>query len=380
MEIYRVADTFHITGRGIVYTLRIDSKDVISKGDFLYDLRVHRFKVKGIEMIRQAAAWKDDDTQLLGVMLERLDNAEVYGRLLLSEPAKLHFLFCSHPLYLKRVDEDYAEEYQAAGLKYARALFSYEDLQDGKLSLYGEKIAGLTIYRGWMMKPELYRVFYELLEEQGIILINSPEEYEHYHVLPNWYKEFENDTAQSWWTASDSIKEATRLADGLEGPYIVKDYVKSRKHEWYDACFIANAADQHNTEKIITNFIIRQGDDLAGGVVLRQFIPLKPIGFHEVSGMPMAEEYRVFVFAGKILAIDDYWTSTHQVHLTEEEYQWIEKLAQTLKSNFVAMDLARKADGNLMIMELGDGQVSGLQQIEAAGFYQALEESDINNL
>ena len=96
--------------------------------------------------------------------------------------------------------------------------------------------------------------------------------------------------------------------------------------------------------------------------------------------MPMAEEYRVFVFAGKILAIDDYWTSTHQVHLTEEEYQWIEKLAQTLKSNFVAMDLARKADGNLMIMELGDGQVSGLQQIEAAGFYQALEESDINNL
>ena len=380
MKIYRVAETFHITGRGIVYTLKLGGQDVISLGDLLYDLQGHRFRVKGMEMIRQTAAWEERDTLLLGVMLDGLDNAEVYGRILLSEPAALHFLFCSHPLYPQRVDEDYAEEYQAAGVKYARALFSYEDLQEGKLSLYGEKITGLTIYRGWMMKPELYRDFYELLAEQGIVLIDSPEEYEHYHLLPNWYKEFEKDTARSWWTTSNSIKEAIESAKGLEGPFIVKDHVKSRKHEWHDACFIADAADQHTTEKVISNFIIRQSDDLVGGVVMRQFVPLKPMGFHEISGMPIAEEYRVFDFAGKILAIDDYWTSTHQVHLTEEEYQWIEKLARTLKSNFVAMDLARKADGDLMIMEFGDGQVSGLQQIGAESFYQAFVGADSDHL
>ena len=32
-------------------------------------------------------------------------------------------------------------------------------------------------------------------------------------------------------------------AKQLNGPYIVKDYVKSRKHEWYDACFIKNISD-----------------------------------------------------------------------------------------------------------------------------------------
>ena len=380
MEIYRVAEMFHITGRGVVYTLKLGSQDVISMGDLLYDLQGHRFRVKGMEMIRQAAAWKDRDTLLLGVMLDGLDDAEVYGRILLSEPATLHFLFCSHPLYPQQVDEDYAEEYQAAGRNFARALFSYEDLLEGKLSLYGEKIAGLTIYRGWMMKPELYRTFYTLLEKHDIILIDSPEEYEHYHLLPNWYREFENDTARSWWTASNSIKEAIELTKGLEGPFIVKDHVKSRKHEWYDACFIANAADQHDTEKVISNFVIRQGDDLVGGVVLRQFVSLKPIGFHELSGMPIAEEYRVFVFAGKILAIDDYWTNAHQVHLTEEEYQWIAEIASGLKSNFVAMDLARKTDGSLMIMEFGDGQVSGLQQIDAEGFYQAFAGADNDHL
>ena len=35
------------------------------------------------------------------------------------------------------------------------------------------------------------------------------------------------------------------------------------------------------------------------------------------------------------------------------------------------MDLARKTDDKLIIMELGDGQVSGLQQIKPENFYEA---------
>ena len=40
-----------------------------------------------------------------------------------------------------------------------------------------------------------------------------------------------------------------------------------------------------------------------------------------------------------------------------------------VRSNFVTIDLAWKDDGELMIMEFGDGQVSGLQQIEEKDFY-----------
>ena len=45
-----------------------------------------------------------------------------------------------------------------------------------------------------------------------------------------------------------------------------------------------------------------------------------------------------------------------------------------VRSNFVTIDIARKDDGKLMIMEFGDGQVSGLQQIEAKDFYQSFEQ------
>ena len=323
-DVFRILDRFKITGRGTVYTVKNYSHSNIRIGDILYDLQSNRFKVKGIEMFRRIPNGMDIEDMPLGLMFELMDGAEAEGNMLVRSLEDVSFIFCNHPLYPKRVDEDYEEEFQAAGLEHACALFSYENIEMGKLSLYGEDISGLTIYRGWMMKPELYRSFYNKLEAKGIILINTPEEYNIYHMLPGWYDDYKEDTAKSVWEDQGTVDSALLLARNLEGAYLVKDYVKSRKHEWYDACFTNNIADKKNAERIIKNFVERQGSDLVGGVVLRQFEKLKSIGFHEKSGMPISEEYRVFVFAGRV-----------------------------------------------MIMELGDGQVSGLQQIKANDFYRA---------
>lgn len=242
----------------------------------------------------------------------------------------INFLFCNHPLYPQKVDEDYKDEYQAAGLNHSCALFSYEDFGAGKLSLYGEEISGLTIYRGWMMKPEMYRDLYTCLEERGIVLINTPEEYERYHLLPGWYTDFADETAESVWTSGNAIEEAMQMAGRLdEGSYIVKDYVKSRKHEWYEACFIHNIRDKAALRTVIGNFIERQGEDLVGGVVLRKYENLRKIGFHEQSGMPLSEEYRIFIYAGKVLAIDDYWHKNSTVQFSEEEYASLTQMNST---------------------------------------------------
>jgi len=310
----------------------------------------------------------------IGVLLELMDGVEASGNILVKVVTDINFLFCNHPLYQRQVDEDYQEEYQVAGLNHSCAFFSYEDLQVGKLSLYGEAISGLTIYRGWMMKPDVYRMFYELLEKKGIILINSPEEYECYHTLPGWYEDFKEETAESYWECEGKVENAVNIARKLEGSFIVKDFVKSRKHEWYDACFIKDVADTGNTAKIITNFVNRQGSDLNGGIVLRRFENLKKVGYHDKSGMPISEEYRVFIYAGRILIIDDYWRENETVKFSDEEYQWIESVVRRVRSNFVTVDLARKENGELIIMEFGDGQVSGLQQIDSSDFYRAFEQ------
>lgn len=371
-NVFRILERFKITGRGYVYKIQNYAHSNIHVGDILYDLQSNRFMVTGIEMFRRITDKPGIEELPLGLMLEFLDGVAAEGNILVRSLEDVNFLFCNHPLYSQRVDEDYQDEYQAAGLEHACALFSYEDLQLGKLSLYGEEISGLTIYRGWMMKPEMYRDFYNMLEAKGIILINTPEEYERYHMLPGWYEDFKDSTAESVWENQGTLESALTMTKDLFGAYIVKDYVKSRKHEWYDACFVSNINVKQNTEKIIGNFISRQGSDLVGGVVLRQFVKLKQNGFHEKSGMPLSEEYRIFVFAGRIQIMDDYWHEGEQVGISDEEKAWIESQVGKLKSNFVTMDLARREDGSLIIMELGDGQVSGLQQIDVNDFYRSI--------
>ncbi len=367
-DVFRILDRFRITGRGPVYAFKHDDRHIIRMDDIFYDLQGNRFKVKGFAHNRPHG---DYGELIILLLFEMMDGIEAEGNILLRSLDDISFIFCNHLLYPKRVDEDYEEEYQAAGLEHACALFSYEDLETGKLSLYGEEISGLTIYRGWMMKPEMYRTFYEKLEERGIILINTPEEYEKYHMLPGWYDDFKEFTAKSVWEDQGAVETALSLTKGLEGSYIVKDYVKSRKHEWYDACFIEDITDKKSAERIIGNFIDRQESDLVGGVVLRKFERLKSIGFHEKSGMPLSEEYRVFIFAGRIMIVDDYWQEGKKISFSEDERLWIEEAVKKVKSNFVTMDLARREDGSLIIMELGDGQVSGIQQIKPADFYKA---------
>ena len=197
MDVFRITDRFEITGRGTIYTIKISKGAVLRMNDILCDLRGNRFKVKGIETVRRNFGDIPSEDRPVGILFELLSGTEVNGTILVRDLPEVSFLFCNHPLYPRRVDEDYEKEYQAAGLEHACALFSYEDFLTGKLSLYGESISGLTIYRGWMMKPEMYRDLYSCLEERGILLINTPEEYEKYHMLPGWYKDFANETSET---------------------------------------------------------------------------------------------------------------------------------------------------------------------------------------
>jgi hypothetical protein len=82
----------------------------------------------------------------------------------------------------------------------------------------------------------------------------------------------------------------------------VKDYVKSRKHEWLEACFIPDAGDRAAVERVVGVFVDRQGEDLAGGLVFREYVELRRVGAHPVSGLPLGREYRLFFLDGRLLA------------------------------------------------------------------------------
>ena len=59
-------------------------------------------------------------------------------------------------------------------------------VEDGAVKVYPlDYYTGDCILRGWMLTPEQYAKLYSILLSKGITLINTPEQYDACHLLPN---------------------------------------------------------------------------------------------------------------------------------------------------------------------------------------------------
>ena len=117
----------------------------------------------------------------------------------MNNVAEMAIVFPSSFYSIHRVDESLQAEYDAAletGL-YDVILFSFDEwVSEYKLILENSAIKSKkAIYRGWMMKPEDYMLFYKELSSKELHLVTTPEEYEHLHIFPNVYPELCEDTA-----------------------------------------------------------------------------------------------------------------------------------------------------------------------------------------
>jgi hypothetical protein len=232
---------------------------------------------------------------------------------------------------------------------------------------------GPALYRGWMLAPDLYAALHAALAAKGDLLLNSPDAYRHTHWLPESYGAIEPWTARSAWAPAEtlSLDAAVALARTFgRRPLIVKDYVKSRKHEWAEACFIPDATDAAAVTRVVGRFLELTGSDLQGGLVLREFLELEKVGTHARSGMPLAREWRVFWLDREPVLVAPYWPEVGGAPPPVETFA---AAAARVRSRFFTMDLARRATGEWIIVELGDGQVAGLPDgADPVAFYRAI--------
>jgi hypothetical protein len=297
----------------------------------------------------------------------------------------MKLIFCVDPLDNRQPDSAYESEVAAAeklGIHYE--LISYEALvYDNeplkavrRVTEYSGSEPG--IYRGWMLKPDQYKLLYEALSNRGITLINDPAAYTHCHYLPESYSLIQPYTPKSVWLDTDAdslnLDKIMRIIEVFgSGAVVVKDYVKSQKHDWNEAFYIPSASDQDAVERVVRRFIELQDNDLNKGLVFREFVALEPIGKHSKSGMPLTLEFRVFFLDGEPIYVSKYWEEG--VYAREgPEIQSFYDVAKLIKSRFFTMDIAKRADGQWMIVELGDAQVAGLpDDANAEEFYAAID-------
>jgi hypothetical protein len=292
-------------------------------------------------------------------------------------------IYCEDPLKANQPDEAFSAEFNAAALAGLHSgLISYEILVNDRdpvqavCRIQNCRPEELGVYRGWMLRPEEYARLYVTLIDRGIRLINTPEQYRHCHYLPESCTIIEGFTPQSVW-----LEKATGF--GLEGimetlrplgdkPVIVKDFVKSQKHYWNEACYIPSAANREAVERVVNRFLDLQGDSLNESLVFREFIEFEPVGVHSRSGMPLSRELRVFVLDGEPLFSTRYWEEGDYDD-TLPAVDSFRDVMRAVRSRFFTMDVAKRLTGAWMIVELGDGQVSGLPETaDVSGFYDAL--------
>lgn len=296
----------------------------------------------------------------------------------------MRILFCSDPLNHKQVDSNYESEYnKVAELGVKVELLILEDLIDGNPSRAVNRILNsdtqeTIVYRGWMMKPEYYEQLYNALKLKNLVLINSPEEYLHCHYFPNSYDVIRSATPLSNWLDIESLNDGLeKVHDGLQvfgnRPIIIKDYVKSRKHEWEEACYIPDASDKKHVQYVVQNLIERQGTELNGGIVFREYIELEPLSKHSKSGMPLSNEFILFFLNNELFTIAEYWDEVAYQQATPILEPFIQ-LAKGIRSHFFTMDIAKTVSGDWVIIEVGDGQVSGLPSHTDIGkFYGSIK-------
>jgi hypothetical protein len=252
-------------------------------------------------------------------------------------------LSCADPLRPTTTDPHFAAETRAArSLGAETALIDHDALLAGDARAAVRRVPrgfGAAWYRGWMIPAARYGELAAALAERDAGLIVSPEAYRRAHELPGWYSVFADRTPASVW--ADGVPDVRPLGPGAG---IVKDYVKSRKHDWDTACFVPDLADRGGLSGVVDAFRALQGEFLAGGIVVRVFERF------------VGPETRVWWLDGQPIFAGRH-PDTPDATVTPD-LSGIAELVAKLDCRFVTTDLVRRADGAWRVVEVGDGQVS----------------------
>lgn len=273
----------------------------------------------------------------------------------------MKILFPSHPLHRWEPDPEYAGEWRAArAAGFTCELYDVDRLREGnapealRCCAPAAEAGEAILHRGWILRCWAYGSLHRELAGLGYQPVVSPVEYAEAHYLPNAYPLLVGHTPESRWIAGNDVRAAWAVYEELAaGDVIVKDFVKSAKHRWQDACFIPARTPYVRFKDILLTMLYVRGDEFEKGFVFRRAHSLVTTGAH-ACGRPKHEEVRLFFWDGGLLA------ATKEEPLSELA-TWT-MLARRFSNRFVTMDVARQMDGSWIVIEMGDGGVSALPE------------------
>lgn len=253
-----------------------------------------------------------------------------------------------HPVILFRKNNDNQDEYYSC----RNNLATYQQRTEIPEN-------SLVIGR-FSVLPYYYELETDLYLNGKSKLINSFKEHE-YIASFDYYHDIEQFTPKTYFELKDIPNE---------GQFVVKGKTNSRKFDWNTKMF---AKDRTRAIEIASEL---QTDGLIGsqGIIVRDYVPLKTLEIG-INGLPFTNEWRFFFLFDQIIAYDFYWTiidrDPKELSSGAEPIILAEKVAKIIsqKTNFFVIDVAQTQAGDWIVIEVNDGQMSGLSCINSQLFY-----------
>lgn len=214
--------------------------------------------------------------------------------------------------------------------------------------------------------------YFKELEEDvnffGCKLINSFRQHLYVADMKNYYEDLYEITPKTYFRLEDVPRTG--------GPFIVKGATNSKKFLWNTRCFCKNINEVVETYRALSD------DSLIGqqDIYIREYVPLVKLS-EGLNELPISEEYRFFVAYKKVISSAFYWAS-HIDDLNEipnsncVPKEFIQKIIDLVddKINFYVIDIARTINNEWIVIELNDGQQSGLSLNDPHTFYKNLKD------
>ena len=243
------------------------------------------------------------------------------------------FIFPSDYFKPKQVDSAYLEQFESLRKSgFETVVISLEALSSGTSQIFPAPSCSKLVYRGWMLAPEDYLRLVDAVRTAGSDLWISSDEYLSNHYLPHWYPLISDLTPATHFCDVNDDLESALIKLGWSR-FFIKDYVKSLKTSIGS---IINEPSEINT--ILAEMEKFRGT-IEGGICIRQvedFIP--------------ETEQRYFVINDRVFAASQA-TDIPDI---------VKDCASRIKNKFFSIDAIERHDGCQRIVEIGDGQVSGL--------------------
>lgn len=251
----------------------------------------------------------------------------------------IHFLFSANPLKPAAVEELFADQFAALQDRgFTASVCPDSVIQNGK-PLRGVPAGTTVVYRGWMLNGPDYARLTEAIANASAMPLTSKESYLAAHHLPNWYPLISEFTPETLVFPITANLEAELRSLGWNA-FFIKDYVKSMKTTRGSII-----RDPSEIAAVVSEMEQFRGQ-IEGGFCVRRF-----------ESFVSDSEQRYFVFDGRPFSA----TGSPVPDL-------VEQIAPRIPSRFFSVDVVRRTDGILRIVEIGDGQVSDLVGWSARAF------------